>query len=113
MWSDELAYYAQQWANELIANGGFAPRRDHRYGENLFEISGAWATPRQVVEAWASEARNYDYKSNGCTSTCGHFKQLVWRDTKLVGCGVARDRRREVWVCNYDPLGNITGERPY
>ena len=29
------------------------------------------------------------------------------------GCAVATDRRREVWVCNYDPPGNVAGYRPY
>jgi len=44
---------------------------------------------------------------------CGHYTQIVWRDTKQVGCGVARDNRREIWVCNYDPPGNWVGHRPY
>ena len=29
------------------------------------------------------------------------------------GCAVATDRRREVWVCNYDPPRNVAGYRPY
>jgi pathogenesis-related protein 1 len=112
-WSEKLASRAQEWAATLIARGTYMPRRDGTYGENLFEISGGRATPSNVVEAWASEETNYNHQTNRCTARCGHYTQVIWRSTKLVGCGVARNNRREVWVCNYDPPGNFIGERPY
>jgi pathogenesis-related protein 1 len=65
------------------------------------------------VDGWASEAAQYDYKTNRCTGTCGHYTQLVWRDTKEVGCAVARSANREVWACDYAPPGNYIGMRPY
>jgi len=113
VWSQQLAGLAQKWADTLIESGAFHPRGDHRFGENLFEVAGRPATPEEAVNTWASEARNYDYEANSCSARCGHYEQVVWRDTKSVGCGVARDNRREIWVCNYDPLGNLNGERPY
>jgi uncharacterized protein YkwD len=112
-WSHELATVAQEWADELIAKNQFAHHPHPRYGENLFEISGASATPSRVVDAWASEATNYEYRTNTCRGRCGHYTQIVWRDTKTVGCAVARGHNREVWVCEYDPHGNTTGEKPY
>jgi uncharacterized protein YkwD len=112
-WSDELARYAQKWANTLIARGEFSHHRNPQYGENLFEISGGSATAHDVVSAWAAEGKNYNYRNNTCSGRCGHYTQIVWRDTKVVGCGMARDRRREVWVCDYEPHGNVVGERPY
>lgn len=115
VWSDALAQVAQNWANVLIASGAFAHSRDSRYGENLFEISGpgASSTPFAVVSAWAGESASYRYETNSCSGVCGHYTQVIWRDTKAVGCGVARDNRREIWVCNYAPYGNIIGEKPY
>jgi pathogenesis-related protein 1 len=112
-WSDELAEYARKWASTLIARGEFSHSGSSRYGENLFEIAGASATADDVVAAWASEAKSYNYRNNTCSGRCGHYTQIVWRDTKLLGCGVARNRMREVWVCDYEPPGNIVGERPY
>jgi len=112
-WSDDLATRAQEWATTLIEEGTYAPRRDGRFGENLFEISGGSANPMQVVSAWASEAANYNHATNGCTARCGHYTQVVWRSTRLVGCGVARNANREVWVCDYAPHGNTIGEWPY
>ena len=105
-WSNRLAAHAQEWANTLLARRQFFHRQNPRYGENLFEILGATASPAQVVHEWASEAHDYNHRSNTCRGVCGHYTQLVWRNTRSVGCGVARRGGREVWVCNYDPPGN-------
>jgi uncharacterized protein YkwD len=112
-WSDKLADRAQQWADHLLATKQFAHRPDSPYGENLFAIVGAPASPARVVDDWAAESKDYDYASNKCRKVCGHYTQIVWASTKAVGCAVARDSRREVWVCDYDPPGNWIGHRPY
>ena len=112
-WSDALARYAEQWAETLLRKGEFRHRDQKRYGENLFMITGGSAPASSVVRSWVAEAGNYDYRANRCRGVCGHYTQIVWRDTRRVGCGVARGRGREVWVCNYDPPGNWIGERPY
>ena len=112
-WSDRLAARAQEWAIHLLQEGQFYHRPHPAFGENLFEISGGRATPEQVVGGWASEARDYSYRSNTCRGVCGHYTQIIWSTTREVGCAVARDPGREVWVCNYDPPGNWVGERPY
>jgi len=112
-WSPQLASAAQDRADHLIQTGGFAHTPDDPYGENLYEIEGGTASPDQVVGAWADEARDYDIRTNSCTSVCGHYTQIVWRATRWVGCGVAADAGREVWVCEYDPPGNVIGYRPY
>ena len=112
-WSERLAGYARAWAERLLTEKRFLHHRDRAYGENLFEISGARASPAQVVAAWDAESADYDYLTNKCRGVCGHYTQVVWASTKQVGCGVARDSRREIWVCNYDPPGNWIGKRPY
>jgi pathogenesis-related protein 1 len=112
-WSSELAQVAQEWADTLLRKGTFQHQARNPYGENLFEIDGATAAPAEVVNDWASEARDYRYRTNSCTAVCGHYTQIVWRGTKRVGCGVAQNQSRQVWVCEYDPPGNIIGERPY
>jgi uncharacterized protein YkwD len=112
-WSDKLAAVAQDWADTLMARRTFSHRPNSPYGENLFEVRGASASPGDVVQAWASEAGDYDYPANRCRGTCGHYTQIVWRNTREVGCAVARSQRQEIWVCNYDPPGNYVGQRPY
>ena len=113
VWSDRLEAVAQDWANTLLSRREFSHRPNGKLGENLFAITGARSSTTEVIRAWADESRNYDYRSNRCRDVCGHYTQIVWRDTRQVGCAIARDNRREIWVCNYDPPGNWVGHRPY
>lgn len=113
VWSERLEARSQDWADTLPAHKQFAHRPNSTCGENLFEIKGATASSARVINAWARESRTYDYGSNRCRGVCGHYTQIVWRDTKEVGCAVARGGGREVWVCDYDPPGNWVGRRPY
>ena len=89
-WSPRLAAAARAWAETLISRGRFEHNSHTGYGENLFEIQGRRATPSEVVGDWAAEAANYDWKANLCHGTCGHYTQIVWRDTKEVGIRIFR-----------------------
>ena len=74
-----------------------------------------------MTASWASEASNYDYASNACSGTCGHYTQIVWRGSTELGCGIASCSKNSPFsgfsdwtfvVCNYDPPGN-SGGKPY
>lgn len=113
-WSDELAAYAQQWADTLLARNQFVHRSHLTVGENLYEIVGGSASPERVLHMWAEvQSPRYDYVANKCNGQCGHYLQVVWADTRKVGCAMAGRGGREVWACNYDPPGNWVGLRPY
>ena len=112
-WSDTLAGVARDWARHLIETGRFEHRPNPAHGENLYAITGGTASPRQVVDAWASERRHYDLRTNTCSAVCGHYTQIVWERTRSVGCALAQAGGRQVWVCSYDPPGNVVGRRPY
>ena len=114
-WSDEVANVAQEHANYLASTGRFEQNPRTRYGENIFMASGRQYSPKEVVDEWGSEVAYYDYATNSCRpgEMCGHYTQVVWRDTTEVGCAVARSGNREVWVCNYNPTGNYRGQKPY
>jgi len=115
-WSSTLATYAQQWANTLKAqNCAMQHRSNNQYGENLYWSSGMSPTSQSVVDSWASEIANYTYATNSCATgkMCGHYTQVVWKDTKEVGCGKASCGSAQIWVCNYNPPGNYVGQKPY
>ncbi len=132
-WSDKLAAYSQEWANHL--GRGNSCQMYHRsgnppHGENLYISSAVvWSdgkkevarernrvTVRDVVKVWTDEEKWYNYKNNSCQPgrQCGHYTQIVWRDTTEVGCAVkfCGDQSQN-WVCSYNPPGNYVGKRPY
>lgn len=113
VWSNRLSATAQQWADHLLSSNSFSHRQNNRYGENLYMISGGSVSPSQVVAAWSGEVRDYDIRTNTCASVCGHYTQIVWARSRAVGCAVTADQHRQIWVCNYDPPGNVVGFRPY
>lgn len=116
VWSSQMAALAQDWANQNQTRNncwGADHRRGSGYGENL-----AMAQPPEsatnAIRGWASEAKDYTYENNSCAGGCGHYTQIVWRDTREVGCGFAAcEDGSGLWVCNYNPAGNVGGERPY
>jgi len=129
-WDENLARHAQAWADELKTkhNCNLYHRQNlgrtegKILGENLalYATSQAKSTfvssPEFATIKWAGECKDYSYSSNQCAKNkvCGHFTQVVWAKSTKLGCGVAvcgpsgRMARTEVWVCNYDPPGNMT-----
>jgi len=117
VWDAEVAKVAQAYAD-----GCAYGHSQGEYGENLYAAAGKLASAQEVVGAWAAEVENYDYASGSCSGKCGHYTQVVWRDSQRVGCGVAECKTGspfegftewQYWVCNYDPPGNWQGEKPY
>jgi pathogenesis-related protein 1 len=116
-WDPVVAAHAQAWAN----NCEFEHSQTD-YGENLSARTDA-GDPAEAVMAWAGEVQHFDYRRNRCASgqVCGHYTQVVWRSSARIGCATARCTRNSpfgggAWaltVCNYDPPGNWTGEKPY
>lgn len=128
-WGPTVAATAAAWASGCT----YAHNPDVHalyLGENIAATRpvGAYSAT-EVVGLWASEAPFYDLATNTCDETdpaneahtCGHYTQLVWRDTLVVGCAVTTCSTGspfgggtwEFWVCDYAPPGNWIGQRPY
>ena len=113
-WSDELAATALKWAQQLKKeNCAFKHSGVNGLGENLFMGTTGHYRPTEVVDNWGDEIKNYNYKNNTCSGVCGHYTQVVWANTKRVGCAKIECNGMDIWVCNYDPPGNYRGQKPY
>ncbi len=123
-WSQDLANEAQKWADTLAKGGCFPKHSLGRYGENIYIASPASSTdgitsiqritPKDVLDSWGNEVKDYNYEDNSCHGVCGHYTQVVWKNTTKVGCGAALcSDKSQIWVCQYTPQGNMAGEKPY
>jgi pathogenesis-related protein 1 len=112
-WSPSLARVAQRWAEHLRDKGCVLEHSQGTgYGENLAAGTSSIMSPSKVVDMWASEVGVYDFSRPGFSMQAGHFTQVVWKGTSFVGCGKASCPSMDIWVCNYDPPGNVTGDFP-
>jgi pathogenesis-related protein 1 len=112
-WNNTVAAYARKYANTRIADCNLE-HSDGPYGECIAEGYGNLRAA-DAVRMWAGEKQYYDHKSNKCIGgECGHYTQVVWRDTKYLGCAKVKCHNGWMFVtCNYDPPGNYDGESPY
>jgi len=133
--STEVAARAQAWASGCDYRHDAATLHALGYGENIAAAypPGSVSTASVVQDLWGGEAPFYTYATNACDAanpantahTCGHYTQLVWRGTTVVGCGFTTCTAAtwpfqggtpgpwDYWVCDYAPPGNYVGERPY
>ena len=109
-WSSKLASYAQHWADTLKAKGCAFGHSGGSYGENLADGTEGVLDPEATVAMWYDEIKLYKFPDGGFSMQTGHFTQLVWTDTKQVGCGHVECKGNDIYVCNYDPPGNYDGE---
>lgn len=122
-WSAELAKYAQEWADYLaeknncrIAHRSSLGKADRVIGENIFWGTGKKYSAEEAAKAWYSEKKDYTHQpiSRHSDSKTGHYTQMVWKSTRKVGIGKAKcSNGSTIIVANYDPPGNVIGEKPY
>lgn len=117
-WSTTVAAAAQAWADKCSFK-----HSGNGYGENIYADTGQ-GDAQAVVADWVSEKANYNYSANTCSKICGHYTQVVWRNSLRLGCAVKQcttgspfgsfnGGKWNFWVCDYDPAGNFSGQRPY
>lgn len=134
-WSQQMAAYATEWALFLAGDANCTlgyrgsiglPLHKNGLGENLYIHDALVSSDgtrrvtevddRAVVVSWARQAEHFDYVQNTCAlnQRCDNYTQVVWADSEVIGCGAAScGDKRQIWVCNYDPPGNFSQQRPY
>ncbi len=113
-YSNECAAYAQKWAENLaFKNNGLKHSGSHKYGENIYWKSNS-SNEIEMIDYWAEEKKYFNANTRHHSHKNGHYSQIVWRDTKFVGVGmaIAKDGS-EYWVATYYPAGNYIGEKAY
>jgi len=120
-WSKSMAVYAQSWADHLAST---SCRMEHRprsgkwkqmHGENLLIGTVGYHGVVDAVKAWEREKSLYHGAALNSSNwyPSGHYTQMVWKTTRYIGCAKAECRGNVIVVCNYDPPGNVLGQKPY
>lgn len=111
----EISKYSQKWAEELAKRDAMAYSLNQNYGENVY---CGWSadpntkiTAKVCVDKWYNEINDFSFGKEPEVLTCGHFTQIVWKNTKELGVGNAKSKSGKLYVvANYYPPGNYSGQ---
>lgn len=136
-YSIDLEKEAQIYANKLANSGDFEHDIENNhaknYGENLYadsknrpltikEAMPHWFDEEKVLYNYSDGSCQESYYDNGLQIKCGHYTQVIWQDTREVGCATAQYKTGNfkggyVYVCKYYKAGNTSlnaeEEKPY
>jgi uncharacterized protein YkwD len=119
-WDSTLARDAAQWADHLAITNRFdhasKELRAKGQGENLWMGTREAYSWIEMVGAWLAEAEHTksgrfpDVAASGNWADVGHFTQLIWPETRKLGCAVKSSPSDDYLVCRYWPAGNRIGD---
>ncbi|CAH1975329.1 unnamed protein product [Acanthoscelides obtectus] len=124
VWDTGLAQAAQRVADScLFQHQQIKDDRWKSVGQNLHIYMSTANTQgadwKGVLNAWIGEYKAYRFGQK-ITKQNGHLTQMMWSDTKFVGCGFTsflsndpKFKYKKLYVCNYGPGGNIVNRLPY
>nr|CAD7394525.1 unnamed protein product [Timema cristinae] len=130
-WDDEIASIAQRWAEQCRFGHDQCRNTLGKMvvGQNVHMLFGPGASADNFqfetsVDAFYNEVQNYSnadinpYRpSDQGANQTGHYTQLVWANSYLLGCGYIKYRvgttTYNYVVCNYGPSGNYKGQPLY
>lgn len=129
-WDDELATVAQRHADQCqVGHDCNDCRRVARFkvGQNVWRGRDSRYRPpdwKYIIRDWFSEIDIFpggvDILNYRLTPGTGHYTQLVWGETSLVGCGLIIHKSSAVdqlftryYVCNYGRGGNRLRKKMY
>jgi len=122
----QITNIAQSYSEKLASTGEWKHSDTPGYGENLawrsfYERPNAKELMLWAIDSWYNETK--DYKSfSETTGVTGHFTQIVWKQTSLLGMGISIRTSSEKHdgveyvktdcyiTANYKVPGNVRGD---
>jgi len=113
---------AQNYSTKMATTNLFQHSGNSLYGENLYEqltsqaltVSLCSQIGNQSVASWYSEIANYNFSNPGFASNTGHYTQVVWKSSTMLGMGlgwsIQNGYNYYYVVGQYSPPGNYLGE---
>lgn len=121
VWNAALARDARAYGEAMAKTGRFAhaeqPQGPGREGENLWTGTRGAYRYREMFGAWIAEKRHFkngvtpDFSTTGDYRDVAHYTQMIWRESRMMGCALASNRTDDYLVCRYSPPGNVVGKK--
>ncbi|KAL1502315.1 hypothetical protein ABEB36_007480 [Hypothenemus hampei] len=111
----DMSKYAQEWADTCARTSSLQHRANNPYGENIVSMYSSdyshVPTARDSVKKWYDEIKQHTYGGDKVPQSSLHFTQIIWKDSKELGVGIAKNKKGQTYVvCNYNPKGNCIGQ---
>lgn len=111
----KLCKYASEWAKNLADRNALEHRKNCPHGENIYCLSSNdpnfTITGHTPVDTWYEEIKFHPFGKEPSNLKSGHFTQVIWKSSELLGVGVAKNRHGRIYVvANYSPAGNFVGD---
>lgn len=111
----DICKTSQKWAEELAKKDHMQYSLHEEYGENVY---CGWShdpnikiRARDCIDKWYSEINDYSFGKEPEVLSCGHFTQIIWRNTRELGIGSAKSKSGKLYVvAHYFPPGNISNQ---
>nr|P83377.1 RecName: Full=Venom allergen 5; AltName: Full=Antigen 5; Short=Ag5; AltName: Full=Cysteine-rich venom protein; Short=CRVP; AltName: Allergen=Pol g 5 [Polistes gallicus] len=124
VWNDEQAKIAQVWASQcqILVHDKCRNTEKYQVGQNIAYAgsSNHFPSVTKLIQLWENEVKDFNYNTgitNKNFGKVGHYTQMVWGNTKEVGCGslkyVEKNMKIHYLICNYGPAGNYLGQPIY
>ena len=119
-WDPALARAAAAYGPALERLGRLAhsaPAARPGQGENLWMGTRGAYQLEDMAGGWAGERRLFrpgtfpNVSRSGQWSDVGHYTQMIWKDTRRVGCAVHTGAAWDFLICRYSPPGNVVGQK--
>ncbi|XP_055350989.1 cysteine-rich venom protein latisemin-like [Paramacrobiotus metropolitanus] len=114
-WSNDAARVAQRWADTCPSGHDRNSARGipgfSSCGQNISWRPRGDTSWKKAIMQWYDEVKDFRYCRRP-TGVVGHYTQLMWADTSVVGCAIKTGcntlgPNTVVFVCNYCDAGNI------
>ncbi|MBW4518327.1 MAG: hypothetical protein KME16_01155 [Scytolyngbya sp. HA4215-MV1] len=128
-WNCKLADFAQSWVDRDVWEHSSGNAREKILGSYSGENLAAAAPSSANIATdgptgWWGEKAFWNNATGSCQAgkACGHYTQMVWRNTTEVGCGLNRKssamgddwKQNSAYLsCVYNPGGNYGGQKPF
>src|SRR5690606_2253601 len=118
-WSAALATAAQPWARTIARDGRLRHSdKESRpgQGENAWMGTANFYSLEHMMARFVDEKRDFrpgtfpEVSATGKWQDVAHYTQIVWPETREVGCALVTAKKRDALVCRYSPPGNVFGQ---